>query len=265
MIAQAQWRQNVRCATRLGMRRALARDWPSTIDSLSMVHQLMSTAIGKRMQRAAWALCVVVLAAPANAQREIPGYGAIEDYDPREVAMLPKYCPYTQLFREKVPGGSNAAEMAKWHAMLGDTFRALHHYCWGLMKFNRASFLAQTDQARQFYLADAVNEFDFVLRNAQDDFILLPEILTKKGQVLIKLGKAPIGVMELERAAQLKRDYWPPYAQLSDYYKETGNTQKAREYLELGLSHSPDAAALKRRLNELGGSSQPRAPKKAQP
>jgi tetratricopeptide (TPR) repeat protein len=231
-----------------------------------MVHRLMSAA-GWRMRRATLAFAMVVLAASANAQREIPGYGQIEDYDPREVAMLPKYCPYTQLFREKVPGGSNAEEREKWHAMLGDTFRALHHYCWGLMKLNRASFLAQTDQARQFYFADAVNEFDFVLRNSQDDFVLLPEILTKKGQVLIKLGKAPIGVMELERAAQLKKDYWPPYAQLSDYYKETGNTQKAREYLEQGLSHAPDAAALKRRLHELEDPkpAKPGAPKKARP
>jgi hypothetical protein len=54
---------------------------------------------------------------------------------------------------------------------------------------------------------------------------------------------------------------------LSDYYKEAGNTQKAREYLELGLSHSPDAAALKRRLNELGDAKQPKsgAPRKVQP
>jgi uncharacterized protein HemY len=56
----------------------------------------------------------------------------------------------------------------------------------------------------------------------------------------------------LERAIEFKRDYWPAYAQLSDLYKAQGDTAKAREALQAGLLHSPDASALTRRLSELG-------------
>src|SRR4051812_39927769 len=72
------------------------------------------------------------------ARAEIAGYpSSVEAYDAREVAMLPRYCIYTQLFRERVPGGNNAAEIRKWTALMGDTFDTLHHYCWALMKTNR--------------------------------------------------------------------------------------------------------------------------------
>ena len=56
---------------------------------------------------------------------DIPGYPSnIEAYDSREVAMLPHYCIYTQLFRERVPGGNNPAEIGRWRAMMGETFDA---------------------------------------------------------------------------------------------------------------------------------------------
>jgi tetratricopeptide (TPR) repeat protein len=186
------------------------------------------------------------------AAQEVPGYPpTVEAYDPREVAMLPRYCIHTQLFRQRVPGGDNREQIELWRAFMGPTFDAMHHYCWGLMKTNRAILLARGQQARQFYLNDSINEFDFVLRHAKDDFILLPEILTKRGENLIRLGRGPVGILDLERAAELKPDYWPPYAHMSDFYLGLGEFDKAREQLTRGLQSAPDAAALKRRLAEL--------------
>jgi tetratricopeptide (TPR) repeat protein len=73
----------------------------------------------------------------------------------------------------------------------------------------------------------------------------------KKGENLIRLGRGPSGIKELLRAAELKPDYWPPYAAISDYYKKNGDLKDAREVLEKGLSASPDAKALKERLANL--------------
>lgn len=185
---------------------------------------------------------------------EVPGYPpSVEAYDPREVGKLPAYCIYTDSFRDRVPGGKNSLEIERWRSFMGVTFDAMHHYCWGLMKTNRAVLLAVPQAVRDFYLNDAITEYDYVLRHATDEFILLPEILTKKGENLIRLGKGQVAVLHLERAAALKPDYWPPYAHLSDYYKSAGDIDKAQSYLEKGLSFSPDAIALKRRLLELGG------------
>lgn len=126
----------------------------------------------------------------------------------------------------------------------------MHHYCWGLMKLNRALYLARSDQARQFYFRSAIGEFDYMLEHAPEDFVLRPEILTKKGQSLIRLGRGPLAVPILERAIELKPDYWPPYVQLSEHYKESGQIAKAREVLEKALELSPGVETLQQRLAE---------------
>lgn len=197
---------------------------------------------------------LVAVAGVAAQAQEIPGYPTNWDaYDRREVALLPPYCVYTEMFRSKrVPGGENSDEFARWQALFGkSTFHHLHHYCWALMKANRGLFLAREPWLRESYLGYSIEEFDYVIERAPDDFLLLPEILTKKGEILVRLRKGPVAVTSFERAAQLKPDYWPPYAHMSDYYKSIGNMGKAREILDKGLSFSPDAMALKRRLAEL--------------
>ena len=186
------------------------------------------------------------------AQAEIPGYPAkVDDFDPREVALLPRFCIYTQLFRERVSGANNPAEVDRWYAELGHTFHHLHHYCWGLMKTNRAMLLSRSVQARQFYLGDAIKEYDYVIERSPPNFILLPEILMKRGMNLVHLKKGPVAVFDFKRAIELNPQYWPPYGQLADYYKDTGNLNEARRVLEEGLKNSPDAVGLTRRLAEL--------------
>ena len=130
------------------------------------------------------------------------------------------------------------------------------------MKTNRALFLARDDPARRFYLNNSLAEFDYVIERVPEDFVLLPEILTRKGQNLILLGKGKAGITELERAIELKPDYWPPYAYTSDYFKSVGDLKTARELLDRGLALSPDAKGLLRRADEL---KQPAAPKKGAP
>lgn len=188
----------------------------------------------------------------AAGQSLIPGYPPeVTAYDAREVGLLPHYCKYTQSFRDRVPGGNDQNRIQYYYATLGDPFHALHHYCWGLMKLNRATFLARDLKVRNFYLTDAIGEFDYVLDRSPDTFVLKPEILTKKGQSLVLLGKGARAVLEFERAMSIKPDYWPPYAHLSDWYRESGETEKARSTLLDGLELSPNVNALKQRLAEL--------------
>jgi hypothetical protein len=210
--------------------------------------------LGRRWAALARALGLVgALASGSSALAQIPGYpDRIDAFDPREIALLPQYCKYTQQYRERLPGANDKTIIDAWYARLGPTFHHLHHYCYGLMKTNRANLLSQDRIQRRFYLNDAISEFDYVIERSTDDFVLLPEILSKKAENLIALGKGPVAVLDLERAIQLKDDYWPAYAQLSDYYsKDAGDPRKAREVLEAGLTHAPDAKALQRRLSEL--------------
>jgi len=182
----------------------------------------------------------------------IPGYSDdVRAYDPREVALLPGYCKHTQEFRERVPGGGDPQLIENWSNTLGPMYIHMHHYCWGLMKAHRGMLMARTERASTHFLSNAVQEFDYVIERSPQDFVLLPEVLAKKGQALLRLGRSPAAMMAFERAIEIKPDYWPPYAHASDYYKEIGQFEQARELLNRGLASAPNTSALQRRLTEL--------------
>jgi tetratricopeptide (TPR) repeat protein len=172
----------------------------------------------------------------------------------RDRALLPEYCKYTpgERLRAGTPGGNAQSEIERWSRIMGPPFSGLHHYCWGLMATNKA-MVARTRQQRLHLLETSIREFDYVLQRATRDFVLLPEILTKKGHNLVRLDDAARAIPELQRAIEVKPDYWPPYTVLSDYFRDVGDTAKARQWLERGLAVAPDVTALKRRLAELDG------------
>ena len=178
---------------------------------------------------------------------------AQSQFDPKQLAMLPPYCKYTQLYRQNVPGGNDPQQIERWTSVLGqENFIHMHHYCLGLESANRALYFTSTKQDRDRELTAAVREFDYVVDRVAPDFALLPEILTRRGENLLRLGNAPQGVVDLNRAIALKPDHWPPYAALSDYFKALGDLASAREWVEKGLSAAPGTKALQRRLTELG-------------
>jgi tetratricopeptide (TPR) repeat protein len=217
------------------------------------------TTLDMRSLRA-WLFVGLALGICGRSQaQDVPGYPPLNPhtllqgpYDSRELALLPRYCYHTQIFRQIAPGGNNKQEIDAWYAALGDTYHHLHHYCWGMMKTNRAVLLARDRRVREFFLHDALGEYEYVIQRAPSDFVLLPEILTKRAENLLLLGKAPLGILDLERAIELKPDYWPAHAKLADHYKSTGEVQKARAQLEAGLKAAPGTSALTRRLAELG-------------
>lgn len=189
------------------------------------------------------ALLGMLVGASAAAQHE---------FDPKLLAMLPPYCKHTQYYREVVPGGNDAKQIERWTSIMGaENFIHLHHFCMGLDNSNRALYFSRTKQERDHELAQSVNEFRYVLNNVAPDFALRPEILTRRGENLVRLGNGPQGVVDLSRAIELKPDHWPPYAALSDYYKGLGDFRAAREWAERGLAAAPGIKALQRRLAEL--------------
>jgi tetratricopeptide (TPR) repeat protein len=172
--------------------------------------------------------------------------------DPKEQAMLPSYCRHSQVYRDVLPGGNNPTEIERWKRVMGEgNFNHIHHYCNGLMLTNRALYLLGTAHDRQEALSHSIKEFDYVIARVPGDFSLLPEILTKRGENLMRLQRTPEAISTLNRAIEVKVDYWPPYAALSDHYKEAGDIKTAREWLVKGLAASPEATALERRLRAL--------------
>ena len=177
---------------------------------------------------------------------------AQRQFDPKQLAMLPPYCKYTQLYRQSVPGGSDPQQIERWSSLMGpENFIHLHHYCLGLEASNRALYFSSTKPDRDRELGESVREFNYVLERVSPEFALLPEILTRRGENLLRLGNGPQGLLDLSRAIELKPDDWPPYAALSDYYKSLGDLKSAREWVDKGLAAAPGTRALQRRLTEL--------------
>ena len=166
-----------------------------------------------------------------------------------EVAMLPAYCRSNGLVASK----GDPVDSAQWRKRLGDPYRSIHHYCWAQMWVNRAKLSSKTRKEALSAYGASIPEFNYILNYTPPDYVLLPEILTKRGDALLHLGKHGEALRDLQAAISARPDYWPPYALLGDHYRDAGDQAKAREWLEKGLSQAPDAVALKNRLAVLGG------------
>ena len=172
--------------------------------------------------------------------------------DAKTAGMLPNYCKYTMLYRDGAFGSKDPNQIKHWERVMGsDNFMHMHHYCKGLDHTNRALYTERNEHGRNQHLRFSIREFDYVLKNVRADFALLPEIRTKKAENLLRLGEGPQAALELGLAIKLRPDYWPPYAVLSDLYKEQRDLKQARLWLERGLAATGDASPLKRRLTEL--------------
>jgi tetratricopeptide (TPR) repeat protein len=170
-----------------------------------------------------------------------------KNYDKKLLQLLPPYCQY--YIRDVYMPGS--AEYNQWNAKMGEGMEHIHHYCRGLNYTNVAMLEARTREKRLELLAYSIGEFDYVLRSTSNRFKLRPELLTKRGENLIRMGKFPEAIPSLYTAIDLRPDYWPPYVAISDYYRDNGEPGKAREWLEKALAAAPDSKTLKLKIAEL--------------
>src|SRR5262249_43283781 len=132
--------------------------------------------LSRRQVKQAMAIIAGILAFAAPLQ---PRAQRFNTYNPRDLALLPTYCKYTQYFRDQVPGGNNPAEIQKWMVRTKGAFNSMHHYCWGLMLQNEAKLFTRDPQRKRSNWAGSINEFDYVIEHSPPDFVLLPEIFTK--------------------------------------------------------------------------------------
>jgi tetratricopeptide (TPR) repeat protein len=158
-----------------------------------------------------------------------------------EWKTLPTYCIDTQGFKY---GRGSSPNAAKWEALLGDMFWNLHHYCLGIVEFNRAQrhFFSSTDRTG---LADsAVADFQYVVRQMPTGYVLAPEIYTYLGRALLLLSKEVDAGKAFEAARLAKPDYWPAYSWWASYLADHGKVDEARAIVISGLEHAPNSQTL---------------------
>lgn len=171
-----------------------------------------------------------------------------KDITEAEWALLPKYCPHTQGYK-----GYVQPHVAKWEAMMGPTFIHVHHYCWGLLKFRRAERAMTPAQEKKYLFTEALDDFSYVVKNSEKDFVLLPEILTWIGRTEIRLRRPADANQAFGQARMLKPDYWPAYTFWTEYLISIGKKTEALSLVKTGLQHSPESKVLLSQYRSMGG------------
>lgn len=161
---------------------------------------------------------------------------------PGELALLPEYCAVTQDREGRTSQGN--ARQQPWIAVMGETFWAVHHYCWGLLKAKRAEGPRVSHMLRVNLYASAIDECNYVVNNAPADFVLLPEIFLRIGQYNAAMGNFNEALDYFNRSRTAKRDYWPPYVEIAKLNMGVGLRQPAIDALADGLAVMPNEQRL---------------------
>jgi hypothetical protein len=180
------------------------------------------------------------------------GAMAIENITPGELALTPPFCQDVQTMN----GWSKARpspRTGQWIGLMGDTFWAMHHYCWALVGLHRAQAAGVPPLTRKWLVKNAVDDYQFVIRNSTPDFVMLPEVFTRMGEAQLLMGEAGSAYGSFVRAREIKPDYWPPYVRWAEVLIKLNKKGEAKKLLEEGLRYSPNSKPLLEQYRLLGG------------
>jgi tetratricopeptide (TPR) repeat protein len=170
-----------------------------------------------------------------------------------EMSLIPPYCKDANTFGYGGTADNMSPNAPKWVALMGTGFWAIHHYCWALITLIRVQKPTTPAMIRLGARKEALGDLGFVVAHSPHDFVMLPEIYTKAGQVELDLDKPRDAEASFAKARALKPDYWPAYFHWAEYLKASGHKAQAKALVEEGLSYSPDAKALQGLFKALGG------------
>lgn len=165
-----------------------------------------------------------------------------EEMTPAERKALPAWCEFTHSF-DRTPGAPG--HFNDHVARYGVGWTHVHHFCWALGSLMRYSRYDTTAQMKQSLVAAALDDIDYVLRNAPRDFVLRYEILVRKVRVLVMHGA-------LADAEALSREVlaeWPDRADshglVAEVLLASGRRREASDVLAAADAAVRDRARLK--------------------
>ena len=196
--------------------------------------------------RSALIICISIWASVAEANKP----KNIEDV---EMQLIPAYCPDTMGFKYGDAYSNTSPKAAHWVSLMGKDFWHMHHYCWARINLNRANKSGISARAKQSLLNMVRGDYMYVIDNAQKNFIMLPEVYTRLGEVELLLGNPNKANDAFSRARVQKQDYWPAYSRWAEYLLSIGRRQEALRVVIGGLTHSPHSRVLLELFKVLGG------------
>lgn len=171
-----------------------------------------------------------------------------------ELAILPIYCKDTMGFAGYGDATFNPSPRAgHWVSLMGKSFWHMHHYCTGLVKLRRATLPGTKAANRKGFLESALTEWDYVIKNTTQEFVMLPEIYVRRGETYFLLGNVAEAFESYEISSQIKPDYAPAYLRWAEALASTGAKKTALARLEDGIRKSSSSAELRQMYAKLGG------------
>lgn len=176
-----------------------------------------------------------------------------DDITDVEMQLLPRYCRDTMGFGYGDAVTNTSPRAGYWVSLMGRSFWAMHHYCWGLISMGRALRAGLPEANRRALWESAKGDFNYVVKNSTPDFIMLPEIYTRIGDADLALGRPGAARQAFEKARGLKADYWPAYSRWAEYLIGAGQRGEAIKIVIAGLENAPDSKVLRQQFQLLGG------------
>ncbi len=179
--------------------------------------------------------------------------GKPDDITESEMQLLPRYCADTMGFKYGDAYSNTSPRAAHWVALMGKDFWAMHHYCWAQINMGRSMRAGVSAQTRKGLWESARGDYMYVIKQAAQNFVMLPELYTRLGEVELLLAKPDRANLAFAKARILKPDYWPAYSKWADFLIKIGKRAEALKIVSLGLEQSPDAKVLLEQYRILGG------------
>jgi hypothetical protein len=186
------------------------------------------------------------MAASATADRQ-------SDFTVGERALLPPFCEETMGFRPGTDVGQMGPNAPYWFGVMGKSFVTMHHYCYALVKQQRALAPGQSAFNREALLSQAINEYQYVIDNALPNFVLLPDVFVQRGDVQALLKRYVDAIESYRSSRQRKPDYWRSYSREAAVLVGMNNGKAALAILEEGIRAVPADPRLRAQYKQLGG------------
>lgn len=191
------------------------------------------------------ALSLMAMAGSASAKPE--------DITEPEMKLIPRYCADTMGFKYGDAYYNTSPRAGHWISLMGKGFWAMHHYCWARINMNRAQKAGVPAQTRRALWESARGDYGYVVNNTAPDFIMLPEIYTRIGEVELLLAHPDKANLAFIHAREIKPDYWPAYSYWAEFLIAAGKRADALKIVAAGLEHAPESKVLLEQFRLLGG------------
>lgn len=205
-------------------------------------------------------LGILLIAVPEMAAANKP-----DNITEAEMKLLPRYCPDTMGFNYGDAYFNTSPRAGRWVALMGKGFWAMHHYCWAQINLHRALRSGVSAQFKRGTLEGVRSDYQFVIAHTTADFIMLPEIFSRLGEVELMLANPNAADKAFASARELKPDYWPAYSHWAEFLIRSGKRAEAKKLLQTGLEYSPTAKVLLEQYRMVGGKPSEIVPRAKEP